>query len=382
MTFDTGRTLTVDNIIAQNVTNNGTITVHRLIPYDAAGLTINLDTCTLSYADSVADPQILINPGINCSRNVSISGDLILNRITSPTNQNILLSPNGTGVVNVASSLLADIIASYSANDIIISGKTDATSGSIRLQATGSGQIIVGTIGSPFNSDLVAVPNTGKFYVLGAILTGSIYNETLNGSLSLAANGTGTINLNSTVVASTITTSTGSNLTLSSNGTGNLVQIAAGKTFTSDIIKSTTNGGAISLKNNMIFDTGLTQNVDNLVTKSIQNSSGSINFNSPVIGSTLTLSTLTSPAATNLAINSPGGKDLQKCQKSCQAHNKDILQISIEYEKSPKKFLPEFLSFFSQGMSRCPMGHCRWSNTIVFFSAGHGQHAHRTPPVE
>ena len=60
MTFDSGLTLTVDNLVAKSVSNTGDVVAHNLKPYDAAGLTINLDTCTMTCADSVPDPKINI----------------------------------------------------------------------------------------------------------------------------------------------------------------------------------------------------------------------------------------------------------------------------------------------------------------------------------
>ena len=448
MTFDTGLTLTVDNLVAKSVTNNGIITAHKLLPYDDHGLTIDHDNCTLTCADTGQDPRINIYPGLNCygyitgSAGAAISGDFYLkNQILTPSltnpidlilkpsgdvrvfagktlytdtisttagdlaiksamNQNISMTTPGTGAVFLSSvvtpaiaglasgpvsvntranfqagintdtiknqtavgvtisttdntditlnptgkvqvaagkTLTADIISStsttkaltiqpannqnivlyptgsgvtnvtsnlFATNDIIISGKIDAANGSICLQATGTGQIlcnkafIVGTIGSPSGGDLVMAPSSEKFYVVGSILTSNIKNEEANGSLNLTANGTGTINLNSTAVASTITTSTNGNLLLSSNGTGQ-VQIASGRTFATDIIKS--NGAtAIAIKTNTTFDAGLTETVVNIVTKSIANTTtngslalaangtGTINLNSPAVGSTIT----------------------------------------------------------------------------------------------
>ena len=397
MTFDTGLTLTVDNLVANSVTNNGDIKAHNLIPYDEHGLTINLDTCTLSCDDSVQDPRINTYPGLVCygyitgSSGAAISGDFILNNtistptiinpidlilnpsgnvkiyagksltadiltsnsatdltiksamnqninintigtgvvnlssvvtpvisglasgavsintradcqagiqtntirnhlttsgitisttgtndislspggkvlvaagktltadyistasgplsISAATNQNINIGAAGTGKVNISGVLYANTLAPFINNDIAISASPTASSGNVYLQATGTGQVIsnkafiTSVIGSPSGFDIVMVPNTGKLYVNGTVITNSVLTETTNGNLSLSPNGTGQ------------------------------VQIASGKPFATDIIKSTA-ATAIAVKTNTTFDAGLTQTVDNIVSKSITN---------------------------------------------------------------------------------------------------------------
>ena len=182
-------------------------------------------------------------------------------------------------------------------------------SGSVNLQASGTGQVtcnkvfITSNIGSPSGWDLVLSPNTRRLYLDGFIVTNSVINDATNGSLSLAGSGTGTINLNSTAVASTLTTTTNGNLSLSPIGTGQ-VQIGSGKTLATDIIKS--NGAtAIAVKTNTTFDASLTLTADNIVSKSISNN-GNVSVNGNV-----TTSKLLPYDAAGLSIN------LDTCTLTC-----------------------------------------------------------------
>ena len=426
MTFDTGLTLTVDNLVAKSVSNNGNITAHKLLPYDAAGVTIDLDNCTLTCADTVQDPRVSIYPGLNCygyitgSAGAAISGDFILNNtistptiinpidltlkpsgnvkvfggkslfadiltsntatdltiqsamnqninintigtgaitlssvvtpvisglasgavsvntradfqsgiqtntirnqtsnlivtttgtnditlnpggkilvaagksltvdnitstnalsIASATNQNVAIAASGTGKVIVNNILNVDQINPNVGNHLTLAASPTAASGNIFLNANGTGQVIsnkafiTSVIGSPSTFDLVLVPNTGKVYINGDTLTSNVVTNsvsvgTTNGNLSLSANGTGTINLNSTVIASSITTTTNGNLSLTPNGTGQVL-IGSGKTLTADTIisKGITVNGNITTSKLLPYDlAGLSINLDTCV---------------------------------------------------------------------------------------------------------------------
>ena len=62
-----GKTLSADNIVSKSVSVNGTVTVNgnvvaaKLLPYDTAGLTIDLNNCLLTCTDAVANPQIIMS---------------------------------------------------------------------------------------------------------------------------------------------------------------------------------------------------------------------------------------------------------------------------------------------------------------------------------
>ena len=69
-------------------------------------MTINLDTCTLTCADSVANPQVIINPQVqingtlSCTAGIGISGGnlMVNNQITTPYSgsaTDLQLNPSG-----------------------------------------------------------------------------------------------------------------------------------------------------------------------------------------------------------------------------------------------------------------------------------------------
>ena len=225
--------------------------------------------------------DISLNPGgkILVAAGKSLTVDNITSTnalsISAATNQNVTIAAGGTGKVIVNNILNVDQINPNVSNNLVLAASPTATSGSVFLQATGTGQVIsnkafiTSVIGSPLTFDLVLVPNSGKLYVNGitittSVITNSISVDTTNGNLALAANGTGTINLNSTAIASSITTTTNGNLLLSPNGTGQ-VQIGSGKTLTADTIisKSITNNGNVTTSKLLPYDqNGLTINLD------------------------------------------------------------------------------------------------------------------------
>ena len=418
MTFDTGLTLTVDNLVAKSVTNNGDVVAHRLLPYDAAGVTINLDTCTMTCADTVTDPRVNIYPGLNCygyitgSAGLALTGDFIINgMITTPTllvpidltlkpsgdvrifsgkilfcdtisqnstsnnlaitavgtNKNINLTASGTGTINlnspaVGSTITATTFTAPTGSNLNI----NATGGSIlstalNWSATGAlginsggtmtlwpknGQCIIDAnltvnrsitgsrfVGTEFvsnvlNAGIALSPNgTGQVNVLaGKTLTAdTISSTTANGNLTLSPNGTGEVNISSALRVNTIGSYNNNHLTLSAlpnASSGNILlqatgtgQVISNKAFITSVIGSPSgfditmvpNTGKLYVNGTLVTSNGISTEVANGNLALAANGTGTINLNSAVIGSSITANTFTSPALTNLTINSPGG---------------------------------------------------------------------------
>ena len=279
MTFDTGLTLTVDNLVAKSVTNNGDITAHRLLPYDANGLTINLDTCTMTCADTVTDPRVNIYPGLNCfgaitgSAGLALTGDLVLNNmITTPTlivPIDLTLKPSGDVRIFSGKTLFCDTISQNNTNnDLAITAV--GTNKNIRITPSGTGRIycgkplMVGYISNYYASDITIQPDAGQIYLAATVNASNITGQNIitpaNINFNISPGTNGVTNINSNLIIR--------------------------DSLTVDTISSKTANGNLSLS---------------------ANGTGKINLNSAVVGSNITATTLTSPAATNLTINSPGG---------------------------------------------------------------------------
>ena len=280
MTFDTGLTLTVDNLVAKSVTNNGDITAHRLLPYDANGLTINLDTCTMTCADTVTDPRVNIYPGLNCfgaitgSAGMILTGELSLNStIITPSLLipiDLTLKPSGDVRIFSGKTLFCDILSQNDNNrdfNITAVGTNKniriTPSGTSRTYFGGSG-IMVGYISNNFGQNITIQPDAGQINLLTNVnatnITGNNITTPVNTNLNITPGSNGVTNINS-------------NLIISNN-------------LTVDTISSKTTNGNLNLA---------------------ANGTGIINLNSSVVGTNITATTLTSSATTNLAINSPGG---------------------------------------------------------------------------
>ena len=387
MTFDTGLILTVDNLVAKSVTNNGDITAHRLLPYDANGLTINLDTCTMTCADTVTDPRVNIYPGLNCfgaitgSAGMTLTGDLILNgMITTPslivpidltlkpsgdvrvfsgktlfcdtlsqnntnsnfnitavgTNKNININPSGTGRTYFGGSgIMVGYISNYFGYGITI--QPDA--GSINLLTNVNAANITGNnIVTPPNTNFNIIPGTSgvtninsNLIIRDSLTVDTINSRTTNSNLAIAANGTGTINLNSptvgtTITATTITAPPSTNLNINALGGSiitNAIRLAPTTSLTIAPATSLTFtpgspaqfNCSVNVANDLtvagsLNATGLTNTITNGNLALAANGTGTINLNSPTIGSTITAATFTAPPLSNLNINAAGGSIL------------------------------------------------------------------------
>ena len=281
MTFDTGLTLTVDNLVAKSVTNNGDVIAYNLKPYDLAGLTINLDTCTMTCADSVQDPRINIYPRLNCygyitgSAGLAISGDFILNStITTPTiivPIDLTLKPSGDVRIFTGKTLFCDTI-SQNTNTSNLAITAVGSNKNINLAASGTGIINLNSpaVGSTITANTFTSPASTNLNINAP--GGTIFLNTVNlsatGALGINSGGTMTLwptNLTCIIqayltVARSVTatkfigdelsnSTTNGNIALIPNGTGQ-IQVAAGKTFTADIISSTTANGNITISPN------------------------------------------------------------------------------------------------------------------------------------
>ena len=358
MTFDTGLTLIVDNLVAQTVSTNGDIAASRLLPIDTSGLTINLDTCTMSCADSVANPSINIQTELNCTRGITaaagmtLTGELNLNStIITPSlivPIDLTLKPSGDVRVFNGKTLFCDTI-SQSNTSINFTITALGTNRNININPSGTGRtyfggsgIMVGYISSTFGRDITIQPDAGAINLLtnvnaanitatnivtatninlnitpggtgstninsavairDSLTVDTIRSRTTNGNLILAANGTGTINLNSAVIGTNITTNV-----LTSPAATNLSINSPGGVINTNATNITASG-ALSLASNGAL------NLQALTGNSSVNISGTgtgtINLNSPAIGTTITATTFTSPANTNLNLNAPGGSIL------------------------------------------------------------------------
>ena len=279
MTFDTGLTLTVDNLVAKSVTNNGDITAHRLLPYDANGLTINLDTCTMTCADTVTDPRVNIYPGLNCfgaitgSAGMTLTGELSLNStIITPSlivPIDLTLKPSGDVRVFSGKTLFCDTLSQNNTNsnfNITAVG----TNKNINISPSGTGRtyfgggVMMGYISNNFGQNITIQPDAGQIYLAANVNASNITATNLttpaNTNLNITPGSNGVTNINS-------------NLIISNN-------------LTVDTISSKTTNGNLNLA---------------------ANGTGIINLNSSVVGTNITATTLTSSATTNLTINSPGG---------------------------------------------------------------------------
>ena len=277
MTFDTGLTLTVDNLVAQTVSSNGDITAHRLLPYDANGLTINLDTCTMTCADSVANPRINIYPGLNCfgaitgSAGITLTGDLVLNNmITTPTlivPIDLTLKPSGDVRVFSGKTLFCDTLSQSDTNsnfNITAVG----TNKNIRITPSGtartyfSGGVMMGYISNYYASDITIQPDSAKIILAAPVIA-------------------------SNITATNIITAANTNLNISP-GTNGITDISS----------------AVAIRDTLTVNT-ITSRTTNLALSAT--GTGTINLNSAVVGTHITTNILTSPATVNLTINSPAG---------------------------------------------------------------------------
>ena len=349
MTFDTGLTLTVDNLVAQNVSNNGDITAHRLLPYDTTGLTINLDTCTMTCADTVTDPRVNIYPGLNCygaitgSAGLALTGDLVLNNmITTPTlivPIDLTLKPSGDVRIFSGKTLFCDILSQNNTNsnfNITAVG----TNKNINIFPSGTGRtyfsggVMMGYISNNYGQNITIQPDAGQINLLtnvnAANITATNITTPANTNLLLAPGTNGTTNVNSVLIVrdgltvNTITTpATNTNLAISANGTGiiNLNSPVVGTNITATNILTAANtnlnitpgtSGSTNINSVLIVRDGLTVNTittpatnTNLAISA--NGTGTINLNSPVVGSTITATTFTAPPSSNININALGG---------------------------------------------------------------------------
>ena len=268
MTFDTGLTLTVDNLVAKSVSNNGDVVAHNLKPYDLAGLTINLDTCTMTCADSVPNPQVSIFPALNCYGTISgtaglaIAGDFIISgMITTPTiivPIDLTLKPSGDVRVFSGKTLFCDTISQNNTNnDLAITAV--GTNKNINLNPSGTGRVycnkplMVGNISNIFGRDITIQPDTGQIYLAATVnasnINTSILTTTANGNLTLSPNGTGKVYVNGSINVDLISPNLGSssltisaagasgNLFLNASGTG---QVISNKAFITSVIGSPT----------------------------------------------------------------------------------------------------------------------------------------------
>ena len=280
MTFDTGLTLTVDNLVAQTVSSNGDIAAHRLLPIDTTGLTINLDTCTMSCADSVANPRINIQTELNCSRAITgsagmtLTGELSLNStIITPSlivPIDLTLKPSGDVRVFSGKTLFCDILSQNDTNrkfNITAIG----TNKNIRITPSGTGRtylggsgIMIGYISNYYASDITIQPDSAKIILAAPVIA---------------------TNINAT----NITTSANTNLNITPGTSG-----------------STNINSALIVRDSLTVDT-ITSRTANTNLALSATGTGTINLNSAVVGTNITTNVLTSPATVNLSINSPGG---------------------------------------------------------------------------
>ena len=278
MTFDTGLTLTVDNLVAKSVTNNGDITAHRLLPYDANGLTINLDTCTMTCADTVTDPRVNIYPGLNCfgaitgSAGMTLTGELSLNStIITPSlivPIDLTLKPSGDVRVFSGKTLFCDTLSQSDTNsnfNITAIGTNKniriTPSGTARTYFGGSG-IMIGYISNYYASDITIQPDNAKIILAAPVIA-------------------------SNITATNIITAANTNLNISP-GTNGITDISS----------------AVAIRDTLTVNT-ITSRTTNLALSAT--GTGTINLNSAVVGTHITTNILTSPATVNLTINSPAG---------------------------------------------------------------------------
>ena len=282
MTFDTGLTLTVDNLVAQTVSSNGDIAASRLLPIDTAGLTINLDTCTMSCADSVANPRINMQTELNCSRAITgsagmtLTGELSLNSIIITPSLivpiDLTLKPSGDVRVFSGKTLFCDTLSQNNTNsnfNITAVG----TNKNINISPSGTGRtyfgggIMIGYISNNFGQNITIQPDAGQINLLTNVnalnITGQNIVTPANTNLNITPGTSGSTNINSNLIVR--------------------------DSLTVDTISSRTTNGNLALT---------------------ANGTGKINLNSPVVGSTITATTFTAPPSTNLNINAAGGSIL------------------------------------------------------------------------
>ena len=180
----------------------------------------------------------------------SLGGDLTVNgkKIVSASNGNIVIQPNGTGVISLASSsgtTFGDGAATayagsngaydliFKANIVNDSGGAislkSGSSGNVELYPQGSGKVVASTSTTQLGTGSAAATlTTNGAYGLtlntnNGTTTGSIVLATgANGNMTLACNGTGLINLNSptfAVISSTAAASLTARQTVTASST-------------------------------------------------------------------------------------------------------------------------------------------------------------------
>ena len=184
VTFDAGLTETVDNIVSKSISNTGDVTVNgnitavKLQPYDGAGLTINLNTCTITCtitcADNVTNPALIVNPALQlngtlaCTAGMSLSGGdlMVWSKITTPYSgsaTDLQLNPSGNVRVIGNKTLFCNAISQNDTNtDLYLTA--GGTNQNVVISPAGMGQVQVLT-GKTLSADNIVsktISNNGN----------------------------------------------------------------------------------------------------------------------------------------------------------------------------------------------------------------------------
>jgi hypothetical protein len=274
-----GTAATVTNAAQANITSVGTLTSLAVTGNVTAGnlsgtsIVGTLTTAAQNNITSVGTLTSLAVTGNVTSGNLLISGGIFdssqLDIQTTALNANIVLTPNGTGNVNIGRMSASGNITSTGFNGplfgAVSSGTTVSATGNITggnlitgglVSATGniiggnlSGTSIVGTLTTVAQTNITSVGTLGSLAVTGNITSGNLSGTSIVGTLTTAAQ------TNITSVGTLGLLSVTGNITA-----GNL--ITAGLASLSSIVKTGSNAvgniGSASNYFNQVFATATT----------------------------------------------------------------------------------------------------------------------------
>jgi len=254
-----GTAATVTNAAQANITSVGTLTSLAVTGNVTGGNLVTSGAVSATGAitgAAITGTSLTVSTGNITAGNLILSGAIVdsaqLDIQTTALNANIVLTPNGTGNVNIGRMSASGNITAAAFYGPLVGAVTSSTTISATGNITGgnlSGTSIVGTLTTAAQTNITSVGTLGSLAVTGNITSGNLSGTSIVGTLTTAAQ--------------TNITSIGTLGSLSVTGNivgGNL--ITAGLASLSSIVKTGTNAvgniGSASSYFNQVFATATT----------------------------------------------------------------------------------------------------------------------------
>jgi hypothetical protein len=254
-----GTAATVTNAAQANITSLGTLTSLAVTGNVTGGNLVTGGAVSATGAitgAAITGTSLTVSTGNITAGNLILSGAIVdsaqLDIQTTALNANIVLTPNGTGNVNIGRMSASGNITAAAFYGPLVGAVTSSTTISATGNITGgnlSGTSIVGTLTTAAQTNITSVGTLGSLAVTGNITSGNLSGTSIVGTLTTAAQ--------------TNITSIGTLGSLSVTGNivgGNL--ITAGLASLSSIVKTGTNAvgniGSASSYFNQVFATATT----------------------------------------------------------------------------------------------------------------------------